>query len=267
MDTLSYYKSQSPFTDPGSYQDQYDCLPKTAPELCAVVQGLMLDYRERYKYPIVNERLLCMHARTASAVIQHLLGWNKAPLAQERPMPDRFLAATSDYANLFVSMARSVGIPARKRVGFVNGESFDQAEYFDGEWKLMDVSGLAQGEFVSAAQVWQDCRSGKTDPEQFTSATDKGMPLVLANLMLDIAAMNKQELLTWDRFSWSLRPLDEFSSRALNTLDKAAELLLAGEEGLEELQELYDQEEGLQVPGAVRCNPPLTPPHKAQVPV
>lgn len=268
MDTLSYYRTQSPFTDPGSYQELYAPLPKTVPEICSVVQGLFLDYRERYKYPIVNERLLCMHARTANAVIKFVLSWNKSPLAEARPDPDRFLAATSDYANLFVSMARNAGIAARKRVGFVNNESFEQAEYYDEaekQWKLIDPSGLAEGDFVPAAQVWQACRSGKLDPNQFSSATDKGMPLVLANLMLDVAAVNKRELLIWDRFSWSLRPLDEFSDRAWNTLDKAAGLLLAGDEGLEELQALYDREEGLQVPRIIKCDPPLTPPHKAEL--
>ncbi len=266
MDTISYYATQSPFTDPGEYSGLYTDLPKTVEALCQVVQGLLLDYRERYKYPIVNERLLCMHARTASAVIKWVLSWNKAPLAEERPIPDRFLAATCDFANLFCSMARAQGISARKRVGFVNNCSFELVEYWDGSaWKQIDPSGLADGEFVPAAEAWQACRSGKADPDQFNGVTVKGLAAVRTALMLDLAAVNKFELLSWDRYGWSLRPLDDFSDRAWATLDKVAELLVAGDEALEELQALYANEEGLQVPRVVKCDPPLTPPHKAEL--
>ncbi len=270
MDSLTYYKTQSSFTDPRSYQELYDALPRTAEELSAVVDGLMLDYRDIYKYPIVNERLLTMHSRTAEAIIESMLSWNKEPLTETRPMPDRFLAGTCDYANLFVSMARNAGIPARKRAGFSEGESCERPEYYDEnekKWKMLDISGMYPGEFIPAADIWLGWRCGEVDAKKFTAAMDSGATLILANLMLDIAAMNKRELLEWDRYSWSLRPLDEFSDRALQTLDKAAELLLAGEDGLEELWALYENEEGIQVPHIVRCYPPKTPPHKAEVPV
>ncbi len=270
MDTLSYYKTQSPYTDPGSYAELYAPLPKTAPEICSVVQGLLLDYRERYKYPIVNERLLDMHARTAEKMIKAILTWSKDPLAQVREAPNKFLAGSCDFATLFVSMARNAGIPARKRAGFVNGESCECAEYYDeaaGQWKLMDVSGMFPGEFVPAAKVWKDCRSQSADPKQYTSAMDQGVTLVRANLMLEIAYLNKHELTEWDRFSWSLRPVDLFSDRAWATLDKAADLILAGDAGMDDLQKLYESEEGIQVPGKVRCIPPLTPSHNAEVPV
>lgn len=266
MDTVSYFVTQSPFTDPGEYSGLYADLPKTAQALCQVVQGLLLDYRERYKYPIVNERLLCMHARTAAAVIKWVLSWNKAPLTEERPIPDRFLADSCDYANLFCSMARAQGISARKRVGFSANRIQNIAEYWDGSaWQQIDPSGLAGDGFVSAAEAWQACRSGKADPDQFDGVTAKGLEAVRNALMLDLAAMNKCELLTWDRYSWSLRPLEDFSDRAWATLDKAAELLLAGDGALEELQDLYAREEGLQVPRIVKCDPPLTPPHKAEL--
>lgn len=266
MDTVSYYATQSPFTDPGEYSGLYADLPKTVEALCQVVQGLLLDYRERYKYPIVNERLLCMHARTASAVIKWVLSWNKAPLAEERPVPDRFLAASCDYANLFCSMARAQGIPARKRVGFAAFQHVELAEYWDGSaWKQIDPSGLAKGGFMSAAEAWQACRKGEVDADLFNGVTVKGLAAVRTALMLDLAAMNKCELLSWDRYGWALRPLDDFSDRAWATMDKVAELLLAGDEALEELQDLYAREEGLQVPRVIKCDPPLTPPHKAEL--
>lgn len=266
MDTVSYFVTQSPFTDPGEYSGLYADLPKTVEALCEVVRGLFLDYKERYKHPIVNERLLCSHARYVSGVIKWVLSWNKAPLTEARPNPDRFLASTSDYANLFCSMARAQGIPARKRVGFVANNSFELAEYWDGSaWKQIDPSGLAEGEFVSAAEAWQACRKGEADPDLFRDDQTHGLSVVRNNLLLDLAAMNKIELLNWDRYGWLLRPLDDFSDRAWSTMDKIAELLLAGDEALEELQALYASEEGVQVPRVIHCDTPVAPPHKAEL--
>lgn len=269
MDTLSYFATQSAFTDPGEYGSLFADLPKTVPEICQAIQGLFLDYTERYKYPIVNERLLCTNARYVSAVLGWVLKLNKAPLTQARAEEDRFTATSSDYANLFCSIARYHGIPARKRVGFAAGQSFDVAEYWDGSaWKQVDSSGLAQGEFVSAAQAWKSVRSGAADAGQFqgdSNTKPQGMDVLLANLMLDLAAMQKIELLNWDRYAWMMRPLDDFSDRAWQTLDKVAELLLAGDEALGELAALYEQEEGLQVPKCIRCDSPVAPPHKVEL--
>jgi hypothetical protein len=266
MDILSYFTAQSSLTDPGEYGALYADLPKSVEGLCQAIQGLFFYYKERYKYPIVNERLLCSHARSASGVLQWVLSWNKAPLTQERGNDDRFLASISDYANLFCSMARAQGTPARKRVGFVEGESFELAEYWDGSaWKQIDPSGLAKGAFVPAAEAWQACRSGKTDPNVYHDEQHKGLEVVRNNLLLDLAAMNKVELLNWDRYGWLLRPLDDFSDRAWETMDKIAALLLKGDQALEELQALYAAEEGVQVPRVIHCDSPVVPPHKAEL--
>lgn len=269
MDTLSYFATQSAFTDPGDQSGLYADLPKTAPELCKVIQGVFLDYRERYKYPIVNERLLDIDALYAAALLKAIVALDKSPLTTERAPENRFTATCSDFANLFCSMARHQGIPARKRVGFVDGKSWDIAEYWDGSaWKQIDPSGLTEGAFVPAAEAWQACRSGKMDPEQFTGdseAKPHGMDVLRINLMLDLAAMNKIELLVWDRYAWMLRPLDDFSDRAWAILDKAAELLLAGDGALEELQALYEREEGLQVPRVILRDSPVAPPHKMEL--
>lgn len=267
MDTLSYYAAQSPFTDPGDQSGLLAGLPKTVPELCRVVQGLCLDYEIRYKYPIVNERLLQTHVRYVSAVLKEITALDKSPLTEARPEEKRFLASSSDFANLLCSMARTQGIPARKRVGFIKGETYDSfelIEYWDGSaWKQADASGLAKGEFMPAAEAWQAVRAGKLDAGLFCDKESSGMTVLRNNLMLDLAAVNKRELLNWDRYGWMLRPFEDFSDRAWETLDKVAELLLAGDGALDELAELYDREEGIQVPKVIRCDTPLVPPHKA----
>lgn len=267
MDILAYFATQSPITDPGDKSGLYSDVPKTAPEICQVIQGLLLDYRERYKYPIVNERFLMTNSRYAQAILKNVISLDKSPLTTARPEADRFTASSSDYACLFCSMARHNGIPARKRVGFLAQEdgtylSLDIAEYYDGGWKQV---GVDAAQFMSAAQAWQACRAGKIAPELFKDEEHKGLEVVRNNLILDVAAMNKMELLNWDRYGWMMRPFADFSDKAWAILDKAAELLLAGDGALEELHALYEGEEGIQVPRVIKCDTPLVPPHKVEL--
>lgn len=269
MDTVSYYATQSVFTDPGEYSGLFADLPKTVPELCQVVQGVCLDYRERYKYPIVNERLLDTNARYIKAVLKAILALDKSPLTTPRSPENRFTATCSDFANLFCAMARSQGVSARKRVGFVDGSSWEIAEYWDGSaWKPVDPSGLTDGAFVPAAEAWQSCRGGKADPDRFqgdSNARLKGLEVLRANLMLDLAAMNKIELLNWDRYAWMMRPFADFSDKAWETLDQTAALLLDADRNPDAVLALYEAQEGLQVPRVIHCDSPVAPPHKVEL--
>ena len=272
MDTLSYFATQSAFTDLGKYSEQYAAVPADVTAICSVVQGLFLKQEERYKYPIVNERLLATHARQVSAVLDWVTKLKKGSnVVDAREIPDRFLASSSDYANLFVAICREKGIAARKRVGFANGTSCDYAEYWDGSaWKQIDPSGEIEGEIVPAAKAWTACRAGEMDAAQFVAdAQNKqlGWDALRTNLILDLAAMNKVELLNWDRYGWLLRPFEDFSDRALATMDAAAEALLKADEDFDAVLAVYAAEEGLQVPRVIKCDTPLVPPHKAELPL
>lgn len=270
MDTLTYFASQSALTDLGGYAEQVAALPNDVAGICKAIQGLFLDYRERYKYPIVNERLLCTNARYVKAVIGWVMKLGKnAPLTEARIDENWFTATCSDYANLFVAVARAKGMPARKRVGFVGNETWEAAEYWDGKaWITIDPSGLAQGEFVPAWKVWQDCRAGKLDPAQFKGDCNSrltGWAVIRNSLMLDLAAMNKIELLTWDRYGWMNRCVCEMSDRAWEILDQAAAVLADADKDLDAVHALYDAQEGLQVPRVIWCDSPVAPPHKVEL--
>ena len=272
MDTLSYFATQSAFTDLGKYSEQYAAVPADVTAICSVVQGLFLKQEERYKYPIVNERLLATHARQVSAVLDWVTKLKKGGnVVDAREIPDRFLASSSDYANLFVAICREKGIAARKRVGFANGTSCDYAEYWDGSaWKQIDPSGEIEGEIVPAAKAWTACRAGEMDAAQFVADAQHkqlGWDALRTNLILDLAAMNKVELLNWDRYGWLLRPFADFSDKALATMDAAAAALLKADEDFDAVLAIYENEEGLQVPRIIKCDTPLVPPHKAELPL
>jgi hypothetical protein len=88
MNALSYYATQSPFTDPGACGGLFSDLPKTIPEMCGVIQGVCLDYEERHKYPITNERLLETNARYVRTILENIIGLDNRPLTEARPAND-----------------------------------------------------------------------------------------------------------------------------------------------------------------------------------
>ena len=141
--------------------------------------------------------------------------------------------------------------------------------YWDGSaWKQIDPSGEIEGEIVPAAKVWAACRAGEMCPCQFVAdaqTKQTGWDAVRNNLILDLAAMNKVELLNWDRFGWMQRPFDDFSAKALASMDAAAAALLKADEDFDAVLAVYENEEGLQVPAVVTCDSPLVPPHKAEI--
>jgi hypothetical protein len=294
MDPLSYYATQSPITDPGALGHLFADLPRTVPEMAGVVRGLCLAYGERHKYPIQNERLLETNSHYVRTILGKIVALDRRPLLEIRPPDKRFMASCSDFVSLLCAMARFQGIPARKRVGFVAYfttarpgffRSHEIAEYWEpetGRWRRVDPSldeiaisansitfdpdDLPADRFIPAGRVWQACRKGQSDPDMFGNEESRGPGVVRANLILDLAAMNKRELLNWDRFGWMERPFEAFREAEREVLDRLAELLQAeNEEAFAELQALYAREEGLQVPRVIRCDTPLTPPHKVEL--
>lgn len=293
MNALSYFAAQSPITDPGDNSHLFADLPQTVPEMCAALQGVCLDYEVIYKYPIANERLLETNLRYVNKFLTQMIALDEQPLTEKRTPQNRFLGSSSHFVSLLVSMARYREIPARKRVGFATyltegnpgyHRSHDIAEYWDeaaGCWRqadpildelAMEANGitfdpcdLPKGAFLLAGKVWQDCRSGKSDPELYRDEETAGLEVIKNNLILDLASMNKHELLNWDRFGWMDRKMEEFCEEEWEILDRLAGLSQDGDEALGTLHTLYAQEGGLQVPRVIACNSPVISPHKVDL--
>jgi len=272
MDILEFYSSQSPFTDPGRNVQMYEGLPASASDICKVVDGICLDFNERWKYPIQNERWLETNNRYVDEFLDSVRRLNKtAPITEERPAEQKMMTSVSHVASMCVSMLRHVGIPARKRVGFIkNGEEFatyEIVEYYDAadsSWKTADPNGKCDG-FISAAQAFCDVRSGKEAAEKYTCDDTYGIEVVVNNLILDLSAVNKKEMLSWDRYGWMCRPVADYSDRAWELLEEAADVLANDDRNIDRLQAVYCGEEGFMVPRIIFCDSPIVPPHKAVI--
>lgn len=279
MDILGYYASQSEFTDPGQFAAHYDDIPSSIDGICQTVHGVMLDFMDRWKHPIQNERWLETNIRYVDEMIEaiRLLDKKADKIFTDRPAEAKMMASSSHFAALAVSILRAKGIPARKRAGFVpSGDffkeygiegkfmSYDIAEYYEGgEWKVFDIAGRGEG-FISAASAYKDCRNGAADPSLFYDDENNGMDTVAAVLVHDFDACAKNEMLTWDRYGIcdAGKGAGDYSDADWALLDRVADLLSTDDKNIDAIDALYKAEKSLRVPRVIFCDTPLLPPHK-----
>jgi excinuclease ABC subunit A len=275
---ISNYTSHSPFTDPGEYADLYRDLPDDLPDLIAVLQGvlihkLVVDFYQVQLSPVqrAEQRLRSMQQR-----LQRLVELNYTSLLQPLPPQERQVGVCRDFAVFLVSLLRHKGIPARMRVGFAayldpsGTYRYDHwiTEYWDAaheHWRLVDPQiddiqrqhlkitantlNLKPGkDFYLAGQAWQLCRQGKDRSLLFRfNGHWKGMPCIRGNLMHDFRALNKVELTPFDVWdSLSTRAETQLSIEDKATLDQVAELTLAPDERLAEIEALHASLPGTQ---------------------
>ena len=226
-------------------------------------------------------------SRHAETMLDRLAALADQPLTEPRQPQERLVGCCRDFTVLFLAMARSLAIPARARVGFgsyfVRDYKLDHelAEVWDSaenRWRLLDANigdgyrdpndgatidplDVPRDRFLVAGAAWQRCRRDEDDPASFVVSPQlelpdtRGWPYLRHNLVHDLAALNKTEMLLWD--GWGLAEQREVGDDELALLDRLAALTAAADPPLAELRRLF-QEEALRVPPVVTSWNPLT---------
>lgn len=219
-----YYRSQSPTSDPGAYGDLFDALPTDLAGIAQVTQGLVYHYfadQHWLGWQPPQERLPEINTRTMQQIVATLLAKDDRPLTVARRNEDRMVGCCRDFSLLACAMLRHQGKAARLRYGFAgyfvpdywvdhvivevwNGarwQRFDPQVAGKRDWGY-DMLDLPEAAFVTGGRAWQMCRQEGADPDRFglgPDATDvRGWWFVRERLQLDVAALNKLELLCWD---------------------------------------------------------------------
>lgn len=271
-----YYRSQSIITDPGAFLDKYEGLPDDAAGIVEVIHGLFLHifWAKSYGVTLTEAQYSHVQSRKVSGILSVIDSLDKSPLTQARPYEKRFIGNCRDYSVFLCSVLRSKGIPARARCGFgtyfMPGHYEDHwmCEYWDNSenrWvsvdpqldKLQketlgidfDTLDMPQGKFVTGSEAWKLCRSGAADPDSFGIFEMKGLGFVLGDFIRDVASLNKVELLPWDCWGLMLKDVDMLSAQEYALLDKAAELVMAGDE---RIYNLYEESPGLKASGVIK---------------
>jgi Transglutaminase-like superfamily len=274
--TLTHYSTPGPMTDLADVPaDVFDGLPHEPRALCRTVQGLIVHefWAHAYGFDVPVSRLDAFHARSAAEMTEHILRLNPAPLAVERAVEQRMVGNCRYFSALSCAFLRRAGIPARARCGFADyfepGRFVDHwvTEYWDSSdrrWVRIDAQLDAvqraaispsfntedqpAGPFLPAGEAWQRCRRGTADPGAFGILDMWGLWFVQNNVVRDLAALNKMELLPWDVWGPMTVGTDP-DAAALELTDSVASILTSDD--TDAIRRVYEDRDDLRVPDKV----------------
>jgi hypothetical protein len=277
-----FYSTQSVHSDPGM-ADRLAELPGGPDELALLVRHLLIHREEagRFGCALPESRYRSeAETRYIDDILDIVTQLDKAPLTAPRRPLDRFAGTCRDFALLHCALLRHTGTPARVRCGyatyFAPGFHDDHwvTEYVHPErgWVLSDPQfvpdtriesayeldfdplDVPRDRFLVAGEGWRRCRSGEADPKTFGVSTLglMGLWIVRGNVVRDLAALNKAEVLPWD--AWGVgdggrRGEDEPGEAELALLDEAAQATV--EADFERVRSLFLETPGLRVPETI----------------
>jgi hypothetical protein len=279
-DPLEYYARPGLITNPGKYAGLLDGLPTDIPSLCKVVQGLVLHifWAERYGVKLTAERQQEVQLRHAPRMLARIQELDDRPLAFPRLPEKRLVGNCRDFTVLLCTILRHQGRTARARCGF---GAYFQPGHFEDHWVCeywkasearwvkvdaqldelqrkhlriwFDPTDVPPDQFLPGGKAWQVCRAGQVDPSFFGIHDMRGPGFVQSDLVRDMAAINKVELLPWD--CWGLGDVDDkhqASAEDAAVLDRAAAMTLADNSAFAEMRAMYENDERLRVPPVIK---------------
>jgi hypothetical protein len=124
-----------------------------------------------------------------------------------------------------------------------------QREAFRLDFDPVDVP---RDRFILAGDAWQMCRDGRANDDRFglSFINQQGLWWIAGNLLRDLAALNRMDMLPWDVWGAMPGPANAIAPADVELFDRIAELTLAGDIALPELQRIYENSR-LKVPDEV----------------
>ncbi len=277
-DALTYYAEHGIISNPGKFRVYYDNLPSEISQLCRIIQGLLLHpfWAERYGEKLSKERITEVDIRQVETILARIQEIKSVPIGQNRPLNERFIGNCRTFSVLLASMLQSLGIPARARCGF--GRYFTSGWYEDHwiceywseehhKWIMVDAQlddfqcqdlkigfdpmDVPRDQFIVGGKAWLSCRNGETDPDKFGIFDMRGMWFIRGNLIRDLAALNKVELLPWDGWGLIDQEFENLSIGELILLDDIASMT-SEEIDFLAVRELYKSNKSLEVPPIIK---------------
>ena len=276
---LSYYAHPGMMTDSRDLAFMFAELPTEVGELCRVVQQNLLHvyWAERYGRTPSEQDKETLNLRSVYQKLQRMRHVDVLPLTEPRPVAERQIGNCRDFTLLLTAMLRYQGVPARARCGFGayfmpdHYEDHWVAEVWNGaRWMLVDAQldelqcealnitfdplDVPRDQFVVAGAAWQQCRRGEARPEDFGIFDMHGWWFIWGNVVRELLAFNKVEILPWDYeigfFTHRLEDPLPPEGPELAEYDRMAALTVAGDPAFLALRNLYACEPQLHVPAA-----------------
>jgi hypothetical protein len=278
---LRFYSESSRMTSVGPYTSTVNELANDIAELVRLVQHLVVYdvvAPSFYSFTVPENRQNEVHIRTIEEMLDRIFALDPRPLAVARPVEKRLVGRCHHFVLLLVGILRTKGIPARARCGFgsyFNPPNFEDhwvCEYwnatkarwalvdvqFDGLWRAKlkidhDILDVPRDRFLVAGEAWTQCRNGQADSAKFgiEFVNLRGLWYIAGNLVREVAALNKVEMLPWDVWGAQPRPNETLDDDQLAFFDLVAALTLEPDMSLDELRRLFESDDRVRVRGII----------------
>jgi hypothetical protein len=275
--TLEFYATPGRFT----ILEDIDFSSDDVREVVGVVQGLLVYdtvAQPFYGVELAPNQAEAIHERDTSRLLEIIRGVDNRPLEEARPVANRVGARCHAFSRLTVAFLRAAGVPARARCGFGTYfrpgwfEDHWVAEYWnasDERWQMVDAQldatwrqtigfagdpfAITSTEFVTAGHAWHAWRRGHLDAGRcgLSAINEHGAHWIAGNLRLDLASLNKVEMLPWDVWGAGWEPGEQPSDAQLHLFDTVASLTIDPDARFDELRSRYEGDDALRMDGTV----------------
>ncbi len=274
-----YYQRCGTMTALGAHAAEFSALPGDLASLCEVIQGVLI-HRDiapfLYSLKLSEEQRDNAHLRPIEQMLTRIHALDARPLTIAREPGHRLPSVCRHFSLMLCAILRDRGIPARPRCGF--GAYFEPGKFIDhwvceywnagdARWILVDAQldavqrkafnvdfnplDVPHDRFIIAGDAWNQCRSGRADAGRFGIFDMHGLRFIAANVVRDLASLNRMEMLPWD--VWGLMNMNDaaLTDEKKALLDRVAALTLAGDDSFAEVRAIYDSDDRLRVPPVV----------------
>jgi Transglutaminase-like superfamily len=278
---LDYYSAPGRFTRLADNKVLSDLTGADIGRIVDIVQGLLIyDVVSKpfYGVELSTVQAEAIHERDSARLLDTVLSVDSRPLHEARPAAKRVGARCHAFSRLTVALLRAAGVPARARCGF--GAYFRSgwfedhwvAEYWNAaasSWVMVDaqldakwreVIGFADdpltvssAQFVTAGHAWRAWRRGELDERRcgLSAINEHGAHWIAGNLRLDLASLNKVEMLPWDVWGTGWAPGQQPTDAQVRLFDEVAELTVDADHQFDDLRERYESDDLLRMDGTV----------------
>jgi hypothetical protein len=275
--TLEYYATPGRFTT----VDAGERAPADVGAVVEIVQGLLVYdvvAQPFYGVELSERQAEAIHERDSARLLDLARAVDDRPVTEARPPGQRVGARCHAFSRLTVAFLRAAGVPARARCGFGAYfrpgwledhwvvEHWSEADerwrmvdaQLDATWRSMigftgDPLSITPEQFVTAGHAWQAWRRGELDAGRcgLSAIDEHGAHWIAGNLRLDLASLNKVEMLPWDVWGTRWEPGEEPTAEQLERMDEVAALTVDPDARFDELRTRYESDESLRMDGTV----------------
>jgi hypothetical protein len=283
-DLRDYYLEPGPFTSLGEHASAVDALPDDLQSLVHAAQMLIVHrwWAERYGVQVTPDTEKGMELHGTAALIDDAMRVAPAPLGATRLPNQRVVAICRHYSTTLAAFLKQKGVPARARCGFAtyfNRGGYEDhwvTEYWrddESRWVQVDAQldtfqhraldadfdplDVPRDRFIVAGEVWRQYRDGKIDPDKCGIADMRGDWFIRGNHALDMAALQRIELLPWEPFGTAKSPESTIGDtpELLEIVDQTAAFTSAGDDAsVATVLKLAERDERLRPPDALMAS-------------